>query len=162
MHSDPTYLAAFDRLYPKVAAKIGGRPEVLFAVEKPPQRHGLVEKHVLVGMYDHQHRRSLLAVMDMERQTVVDVHPAGVQFQLSEKERREAERIASQDKRVREVLAGRPMDPLTRLYLPKGGSGNRHAIVFLRPSSSERWFAIVDLTSGSTVQVISRRQLAGQ
>lgn len=162
MDNDSTSLINVSRVYPELAAKIGGRPELLFAVENPARR-GHREKHVIVGLYDHDRCQSLLAVMDPERQAVVEIQPAQVQFQLSEKERLQAESIASEHERVCEVLAGRPMNPLTRLYLPKGAnSGNRHAIVFLRPSSSERWFAIVDLTSKSTVKVMSRRQMAGE
>lgn len=149
------------RLYPELVAKIGGRPELIFAVENHSDRHGHGRKQVVAAL--RHGGQSFLAVIDREREAVIDIQLANVQFQLSNKERLEAERIASEDKRVREVLAGHPMNPLTRLYLPKGANlRNRQAIVFLRPSSAERWFAIVDLTLESTVKVMSRRQMTGE
>ena len=51
---------------------------------------------------------------------MVDVRTTQVQFQLSDEERQEAERIAGQDHAVKSYLAGRSMNPLTRLYFPAG------------------------------------------
>ena len=166
MDNKPTLtdIARIGRTHPDLADRLKGRAEILSAVKKPPSRRGSNEGHILVSLFDHERRQSVLAVIDAEHQKVLDVRPTEIQFQLSDKEREEAERIASQDSRVRARLAGRSMNALTRLYFPVGGasSGNRHAIVFMRPSKSERWYAIVDLTARSTVDVLSRRRLAGE
>jgi hypothetical protein len=159
-----TDVARIGRAHPDLADRLKGRTEILSAVKEPPRRRGSNEGHILVSLFDHQRRQSVIAVIDAEHQKVLDVRPTEIQFQLSDKERDEAERIASQDSRVLARLAGRSMNALTRLYFPMRGAapGNRHAIVFVRPSKSERWYAIVDLTAGSTVEVLSRRRLAGE
>ncbi|HEU4891607.1 MAG TPA: hypothetical protein VFT47_08655 [Vicinamibacterales bacterium] len=156
-------LARIGRTHPELAERLKGRTEILSAVEEPPRRRDAHAHHILLNMFDHQRRQSIVAVIDAEQQKVVDVRRTKIQFQLSDREREEAERIAADDARVRAHLAGRSMNALTRLYFPtRGGTPeNRHAIVFIRPSKSERWYAIVDLTAGTTVDVLSRRRLAG-
>jgi hypothetical protein len=137
----------------------------LFAVEKPSERRDKDNaKQMLVGLYDYDRSESVVAVIDLDKEIVVDVRETQAQFQLSDEERREAERIAGEDSTVRDRLAGRNMNALTRLYFPTGDASqkHRHAIVFIRPSESERWFAIIDLTEGSVVDVVSRRRLAGE
>src|SRR5437016_4003912 len=72
----------------------------------------------LVGMYDYETNRSVVAVVDLESEKVIAIEEAPVQFQLAAEERKEAENLAAKDDRVREFLAGRKMNPLTRLYFP--------------------------------------------
>jgi hypothetical protein len=107
-------------------------------------------RHVVVGLYDYEQNRSVVAVVDVKAQTVVGLEDTNVQFQLDAQERREAEELAGRDDRVIEFLHGRPMNPLTRLYFPPEGSGSdpthRYAIVFVRPNHSERCYAVVDLS----------------
>lgn len=90
---------------------------------------------------------------------VVSSDESSEQFQLSDEERNEAEALASEDARVREFLSGREMRPLTRLYLKHDLLSHRQAIVFLRPSSSERAYAIVDLSARLVGEVRTRGEL---
>lgn len=149
----------------QLASKLDGRSQILFAVEKPVDRRDREQvNHTLVGLYDYDTNESVVAVFDTDKETVVDVRTTPAQFQLNDEERQEAERIAGEDGAVRNLLAGRDMNPLTRLYFPTGGrpANHRYAIVFIRPTKSERWYAVVDLTERSTVDVVSRRRLAGE
>jgi hypothetical protein len=144
----------------------GRRSQALFAVPGSMARGGSEDPSpVVLGVYDYDRDRSLVMLVNAQSKEVITVRETKAQFQLSDEERAEAERIAGEDPRVRAHLAGRDMNPLTRLYFPPGqdsSSGHRHAIVFLRPTRSERWYAVVDLSAGITVDVVSRRELAGE
>ena len=150
---------------PRLASTLKGRSQILFAVDKPVDR-GSTEhaNQTLIGIYDYDRNDSVVAVVDTDAKTVIDVQTTQAQFQLSDEERAEAEQIAGEDTGVQSLLAGREMNPLTRLYFPTGNhpANHRYAIVFIRPNKSERWYAIVDLTTRSTVDIVSRRQLAGE
>ena len=58
------------------------------------------------------------------------------------------------------------MHPLTRLSFPpwrgRHTPPHRYAIVFVRPNTRERAFAVVDLSNQSVVDVITPDQLATQ
>jgi hypothetical protein len=149
----------------RLASTLEGRSQILFAVEKPLDRRTKEQvNQTLIGIYDYDRNDSVLAVIDTDSKTVVDVQTTPAQFQLSNEERSEAEQIAGADNVVQSFLAGRKMNPLTRLYFPTGShpANHRYAIVFIRPSKSERWYAIVDLTTRSIVDIVSRRRLAGE
>jgi hypothetical protein len=115
-------------------------------------------RHAVVGLYNYTNDRSILAVVDLDTQSVVEVRETPAQFQLHPEERDEAERLAADDSRVREFLDGREMNPLTRLYfpgaLPSASRQHRYAVVFLRPSNRERRYAVVDLSERAVVDVI--------
>jgi len=100
----------------------------------------------------------LVALVD--RNGVVGVHETPARFQLSERERTLAETLAAADERAKSFLRRRRMNPLTRLYFPPGDtSGHRHAVVFLRPTSSERRYVVVDLTDARVVDVLDEADL---
>ena len=163
MQREASRFPGSERLYREVASRVGDSPAVLFTVEEPPSRRARRENQVVVGLYAGARRESLVAIVDREKQALVDLQPVQVQFQLSDEERQQAEQIAAKDERVRKLLNGRAMNPLTRLYFPQQARvDTRHAIVFLRPSPSQRWYAIVDLSSAIMLDVISRQQLAGR
>jgi hypothetical protein len=123
-----------------------------------PERGRGKGDRVIVGVHDHEGGRSLVALVDSGG--VVGVHETPARFQLSEQERSTAERLAAADERAKSFLRRRRMNPLTRLYFPPGDtSGHRHAIVFLRPTSSERRYAIVDLTDERVVDVLDETDL---
>lgn len=123
-----------------------------------PERGRGKGDRVVVGVHDHQGARSLVALVD--RDGVVGVHETPARFQLSEQERALAEKLAAADGRAKSFLRRRRMNPLTRLYFPPGDtSGHRYAIVFLRPTSSERRYVVVDLTDGRVVDVLDEADL---
>lgn len=124
-----------------------------------PQRGGRASgRRTVVGIHDPENRRSLVALVD--GRGVVGVHETPARFQLSSRERTVAEGLAAKDDRVRAFLRQRRMNPLTRLYFPPGDrSGHRFAIVFLRPTSSERNYAVVDLTVGRVDTVLDEADL---
>jgi hypothetical protein len=115
-------------------------------------------EQVVVGFYDYARGRSLVALVDPKEEKVLGVEETDAQLQLSDEEKREAEGLAAKDERVKAFLARRKANPLTRLYFPPDAAGqdplHRHAIVFLRPSNSERRYAVVDLSEGRTVDVL--------
>lgn len=121
------------------------------------------EEQAVVAAYDYERGRSVVAVVDRAGKRVLSVETTPLQFQLSEAEQREAERLAAQDERVRRFLRGREMDPLTRLYFPPPAVGlapeHRYAIVFLRPSATARRYAVVDLTERRVADVLGPRDL---
>src|SRR6266540_3711107 len=118
-----------------------------------PERGRGAGDRVVVGVYDHERGRSLVALVGPDG--VVGVHETPASFQLSEHERETAEELAAGDTRVKSFLRRRRMNPLTRLYFPSGGAtAHRHAIVFVRPTSSQRRYAIVDLTDKQVVDVL--------
>jgi len=112
----------------------------------------------VVGIHDHESGRSLVALVAPDG--VVGVHETPATFQLSERERATAEQLAGADERAKSFLRRRRMNPLTRLYFPPGDtSGHRHAIVFLRPTSSERRYVVVDLTDKRVIEVLDEADL---
>lgn len=136
-----------------------GRARVLM-VEPHIAGRGAHDK-ALVAIYDYDSDRSLVALVHPTRARVLTVDEAPASFQLSSEERLEAEALARADKRVKTFLSRRPMNPLTRLYFPPHESGHRHAIVILRPSSSARSYAVVDLTDRRVADVLSLTEFAG-
>jgi hypothetical protein len=123
-----------------------------------PERGRGKGDRVVVGVHDHEGARSLVALVD--RNGVVGVHETPARFQLSRQERTLAEELAAADGRAKSFLRRRRMNPLTRLYFPPGdSSGHRHAIVFLRPTSSERRYVVVDLTDARVVDVLGEADL---
>jgi hypothetical protein len=122
-------------------------------------------EQVVVGVYDYDRNQSVVAVVDVGEEKVVGVSETPVQFQLNDDEARAAEQLAGKDPRVEEFLNGRPMNPLTRLYFPppavRGHPPHRFAIVFLRPSGTDRAYAVVDLSTEQVVQLLRREALAG-
>lgn len=123
-----------------------------------PERGRGKGDRVIVGVHDYKEGRSLVALV--EPTGVVGVHETPAQLQLSVQERTAAERLAAGDERVKSFLRRRRMNPLTRLYFPPGDrSRHRHAIVFLRPTSSERRYVIVDLTDKRVVDVLDEADL---
>jgi len=141
------------------ALEAGARPVVFGSYIEA--REG-PEGQVLVGVYDYRRDRTLVAAVDPAREQVLFVDEAPVPFQLSEEERGEAAELAAADARVKRFLRRRSMHPLTRLYFPPSVSSHRHAIVFLRPNRSERAYAVVDLSEGRVVDVLSREQFTGE
>jgi len=123
-----------------------------------PERGRGKGDRVVVGVHDQEGARSLVALVDPNG--VVGVHETPAQFQLSQQERTAAEDLAAADERAKSFLRRRRMNPLTRLYFPPGDrSGHRHAIVFLRPTSSERRYVVVDLTDARVVSVLDEADL---
>jgi hypothetical protein len=139
-----------------------GRKARLRPVFAAPNLHDPAQKHggeqVVVGFYDYDRGRSVVALVDPKEETVLGVEETDAQLQLSDEEKREAEGLATKDERVKAFLSRRKANPLTRLYFPPEAARHdpphRHAIVFLRPSNSERRYAIVDLTDGQTVDIL--------
>lgn len=148
---------AVARTDPDVRAALRGRSKVLFV---EPNISGREDEHpaqAVVGVQDYANNRSVVAVVDPNAKEVVGVEALEAQFQLSDEERREANELTAKDKRVKDFLAGRPLDPLTRLYFPPGGDpAHRYAIVFARPDTSERRYAVVDLTNRKVVDVLDQ------
>lgn len=146
---------------------VRGHPE-LGPVMKGHARVVLAEPHLasstpgeaIVAVYDYDKDRTLVAHV-ASRGQITSVDEAPAQFQLSDEEEDEAAALAIADKRVKAFLGRRRMQPLTRLYFPRRTSRHRHAIVFLRPNSSERSYAVVDLSDGSVVEVLSLTDFAG-
>ena len=146
----------------EVKAALRGRSKVLFV---EPNLSGRGKEHpgqAVVGVHDYANNRSVVAVVDPEAKQVVGVEAVAGQLQLSDEERREANTLAGKDKRVRDFLAGRSLDPLTRLYFPPGSDpSHRYAIVFARPDTSERRYVVVDLTERKVVDVLEEPPHAG-
>jgi len=126
-------------------------------VVEPARGRGASDR-MIVGVHDQKGDRSLVALVDPSG--VVGVHETPARFQLSQVERTAAEKLAAADERAKSFLRRRRMNPLTRLYFPPGNrSGHRHAIVFLRPTSSERRYVVVDLTDARVVDVLDEEDL---
>lgn len=121
-----------------------------------PRRPG--GEDVVVGLVDYDEGGSIVALIDLDAKKVVGVEETVAHFQLSEDEQRDAEDLAAKDPRVRRFVGRRRMNPLTRLYfpahVPEAKSSHRHAIVFLRPTTSERRYAVVDLSDRKVVGVL--------
>ena len=152
---------------PRLGRLIEGRngPTLLRPIERDRHQPDAA-RQALIGLYDYEHDRTVVAVVDLDDKVVVTVEDSPVQLQLSANEAREAVRLAGKDPQVKEMLAGRKMDPLTRLYFPpwakRHDPPHRYAIVFIRPNTSERIFAVVDLSQGQVVEVLHPAQLRAQ
>lgn len=124
-----------------------------------PERGRGDGERAVVAVHDREAGRSFVALVEPGR--VVGVEETPARFQLSARERRKAETIAAADERAKSFLRRRRMNPLTRLYFPPGDrTGHRHAIVFLRPTSSERRYAVIDLTDERVVDFLDEGDLA--
>jgi hypothetical protein len=123
-------------------------------------------RKAVVGIYDYETNRSLVAVVDLKTREVRAVEEAPVQFQLSQEEKEEAEALAADDQRVRDFLQGRDMNSLTRLFFPptagKDDPPHRYAVVFVLPSDSERRWAVVDLSDRQVVDFLDPREFTVQ
>jgi hypothetical protein len=155
---------ALARAHPDLARLLKGRGRALFVAPVAPQRGSSDEDHAVLAVYDYETDRTLVALVDRRHKTVTSIEESRVRFQLSDAEREDAERIAGEDPTVQRLLDTRPMQPLTRLYFPRAGGTERHrlAIVFIRPTTRERWFAVVDLTEGRVRDVLSRAEFTGE
>jgi hypothetical protein len=141
----------------KVGPLLGGGAQIAFA--EPNLHDARADPDgVVLGVYEPQTRRSFVVLVDPAAGAVAGFEETPAQFQLNADEIKSAEALAAKDDRVKAFLGGRAMSPLTRLYFPPTHAvpayANRHAIVFIRPSSSERRYAVVDLTSGTVVDVL--------
>lgn len=144
-----------------------GKPSARLLVVEPvvsQRRRAKDERHVVVAHQDPASGASVVSVVDLDRREVIGKQETPARFQLTTEEEREAEEIAVADARIADFLAGRLPNPLTRLYFPPGeqaDSTHRFAIVFLRPTSDERRYAVVDLTEGRLVDVLGPEHLRG-
>jgi hypothetical protein len=150
------------RRHPKLKDSLRGRSKVLFV---EPNLTGRGDEHpaqAVVGLQDYRTNRSIVAVVDTEAKQVVGVEELRGQLQLSDEERREANALAVKDKRVHDFLAGRDLNALTRLYFPPAGDeSHRYAIVFARPDTSQRRYAVIDLTERKVVDVLENLATRG-
>jgi hypothetical protein len=154
---------AVAREHAKLKALFGGRNKVVF-VEPNLTGRGKGEHpgQAVVGFHDYRRGRSVVALVDPQAGKVVGIEESPAHLQLSAEERKEANELAGKDTRVRDFLAGRALDPLTRLYFPPGGDeSHRHAIVFVRPNRSERRYAVVDLTARKVIDVLEELATRG-
>jgi hypothetical protein len=146
---------AIARKDPGVKSALKGNGSVLFV---EPNLSGRDDEHpgqAVVGIHDHDRGTSLVAVVDPESESVVGVEELPAQLQLGADERSEANALALEDERVREFVGDGDADPLTRLYFPPSGDrSHRYAIVFIRPDTSRRLYAVVDLTAGEVTEVL--------
>lgn len=152
---------------PKVKNLITGRARpVLFETEVTNRLLEKDSKRTAVGIYDYDANKSIVAMVDSNTSEVVEVGETEVQFQLSLEEEKEAEGIALQDPRVKKFLKGRKMNSLVRLYFPKNAfkdhPPHRYAIIFLRPSNTERKFAIVDLSTQQLTDLLDTSGITSQ
>ncbi len=134
----------------------GGGRVVAVAPNLHDQRNPDPGARVVVGVYDYEKNTTLVALVDPKKKSVVGVEEIAAQFQLSDEEAKTAEALAAKDKRVRKFLGKRALNPLTRLYFPPRGPKHRYAIVFARPTTSERRYAIVDLSAGQVTDVLEK------
>jgi hypothetical protein len=146
---------AIVRQDPELGSALQGRGTVLFVEPNLSGRGDENPGQAVVGIHDHEHGRSIVAVVDQESEAVVGIEELPAQLQLGEEERSEANALALADERVREFLGERNPDPLTRLYFPPAGDrSHRYAIVFIRPDTSARLYAVVDLTTDKVTDVL--------
>ena len=163
----PLNAEAIARSHPSVDALRKRRSRAVLVKPKPPHRsEGEDDTQVVVAFFDYDDNKSLVALVDADAKTVLAIEEVPVSFQLSEEEQREAEMLAASDGRVKERLGRRDMNPLTRLFFPNqvapGARAHRYAIVFIRPSERERFYAVVDLSARVIVDVLTRHQLTGR
>jgi hypothetical protein len=145
------------RKHSQLGPLIKGHARIVLA---EPHMASTTPSEAIVAVYDYDKNRTLVAHVNSKgRITSLDETPT--QFQLSDEEEKEAEALARADKRVKGFLGRRPMNPLTRLYFHPNGLRHRHAIVFLRPNTSERNYAIVDLSDRRVVEVLSLTDFTG-
>lgn len=156
--SERTRIAKTVRGHPQLGPLLKGRARVLFT---EPHIESKTVGEAIVVVYDYDKDRTLVAHVNAKRDRITSLEEAPAQFQLSYEEEDEAASLARADKRVRRFLGRRPMNPLTRLYFPPKGSQHRYAIVFLRPNSSERSYAVLDLSARHVVEVLSITDFAG-
>ena len=126
------------RRHPKIAALKKRRTRVVALGPKPPHRGEPDDGQVVAALHDYDGGRSMVALIDVKAKKVVALQDAPAHFQLSEDEEREAEALAAEDPRVRQFVGRRKLNPLTRLFFPRGdhdSSSHRCAIVFIRPST---------------------------
>lgn len=151
------------RLRPLIEGRNG--PTMVRPIERDRHQPDAA-RQALIGLYDYDLDHTVVAVVDLDNKEIVTVEDSPVQLQLSANEVREAVRLAGKDPRVKEMLAGRKMDPLTRVYFPpwakRHDPPHRYAIVFIRPNASERAFAVVDLSQAELVEVLHPGQLRAQ
>jgi Cu2+-containing amine oxidase len=144
----------------------GRNRAVLIEPNITDRRQSKESQQAVVGLYDYSTNKSLVALVDLEAEKVLAAEETPVQFQLDPDEQKEAERLAARDAHVKDFLSGRKMNPLTRLYFPptaaKDDPPHRYAIVFIRPSNSERRFAVVDLSEEQVVDFLDPRETARQ
>jgi hypothetical protein len=153
---------AVARKDPKLKEALGRRSKVLFVEPNLTGRGSEHPGQAVVGVHDYKANRSVVAVVDAEAKKVVGMEEVSGQLQLGEEERKQANALAAKDKRVREFLDGRALDPLTRLYFPPtGDASHRYAIVFARPQTSERRYVVVDLSVGKVIDVLEELATRG-
>jgi hypothetical protein len=154
------------RTHPEMRAISKNRARIVLVRPKPAHRGEPDDGQIVVGVHDYDRNLPLIALVDPRARRVVAVQSLPASFQLSDEERKEAETVAAKDGRVRQFLRGRRLNPLTRLYFPRGANGaatpGRYAIVFVRPSVNERRYAIVDLSTRRVTDVLTRHQLTGR
>ena len=140
---------------PGLKSALKGRGTVVFV---EPNLSGRDDEHpgqAVVGIHDHEQGKSIVAVVDPDSDSIVGVEELPAQLQLGPDERDDANALALADERVREFVGERDADPLTRLYFPPAGDrSHRYAIVFVRPDTSTRLYAVVDLTTGEVADVL--------
>jgi hypothetical protein len=145
---------------------VGGRSRTVLVQPTTIDRKDSEARQAVVGFYDYDTNRSLVAVVDLGAQEVRAVEETPVQFQLSQEEKQEAEELVAGDQRARDFLGDRDMNPLTRLFFPsyarRDDPPHRYAVVFLLPSASERRFAVVDLSDRRVVEVFGPERLTAQ
>jgi len=164
---DPEDALKIAQKHPKVRELAKGRSRAVLVRPKPAHRGEPDDKsQVVVGLYDYDENRSVIALLDAKTKKVTAVEVAPASFQLSEEERKEAEALAADDPRVKKFLGKRKMNPLTRLYFPPGTDReprpHRFAIVFLRPTPTRRQYAVVDLSERRIADVLTHRDLTGR
>jgi hypothetical protein len=164
---EPVDAEAIARKHPAVDALRKRRGRAVLVRPKPPHRgEAEDESQVVVGFFDYEENKSVVALVDADAKEVLAVEEVPVSFQLSEEERLEAETLAAGDARVTARLGGRGMTPLTRLFFPRNAApevrAHRYAIVFLRPTDRERYYAVVDLSARKVVDVLTRNDLTGR
>jgi Cu2+-containing amine oxidase len=135
----------------KVKPFLTGRTRpVLFETEITNRFQKKDSKQAVIGLYNYDTNKSMVALIDLKNDSVIDANETLIQFQLNSEEEKEAEDLVSKDHRIKDFLKGRKMNPLVRLYFPndaiKHNPPHRYALVFVRPSNTERKFAAVDLS----------------
>jgi uncharacterized protein YciI len=153
------------RRHPRIAALKKRRTRIVALGPKPSHRGEPDGRQVVVALHDYDAGRSMVALVDVKAKKVVALQDAPAHFQLSVDEQREAEALAAKDPRVRQFVGRRRLNPLTRLFFPRAGHESRShrcAIVFIRPSLTERRYAIVDFSLRRVVDVVTRHALTGR
>ena len=164
-HVDASKVETILRRHPRFAALKKRRTRIVALGPKPSHRGEPDDRHVVAALHDYDRARSMVALIDVKARKVVALHDAPAQFQLSVHEQREAEGLAAKDPRVRKFVGRRSLNPLTRLCFPAANRerrSHRCAIVFIRPSTTERRYAIVNLSLRRVIDVLTRRDLTGR